>query len=74
MNSQTVNYSDTQFELMMKLGRYHSQGVPIFFEDRQCSPQEVVNIMMVREDEVYMPDYVTDLNDKLLQIRYDHVK
>ena len=65
---------DTDFELMMMLAKYQKNGVPIFFEDRPCTPQEVVNIMMVREDEVYMPDYVTDQQNKVIQIRYDHVK
>lgn len=65
---------DTDFELMMMLGRYHDHGIPIYFEDRPSTPQEVVKIMTAKEDEVYMPDYVTDKDDKIVQIRYDHVK
>ena len=61
-------------ELMMLLAKYQANGVPIFFEDRPSTPQEIVDIMMVHEDEVYMPDYVTDTQDRLIQIRYDHVK
>lgn len=67
-------HDDTDAELMMMLAKYQADGVPIYFEDRPCTPQEVVNIMMVREDEVYMPDYVTDNHNKVVQIRYDHVK
>ncbi len=74
MDVGTVKYDDTQFELMMMLGRYHSNGIPIFFEDKPSTPQDVVNIMMVKEDEVYMPDYVTDQNNRVVQIRYDHVR
>lgn len=69
-----MRYDDSQLELMMLLGRYQRNGIPIFFEDKPCSPSEVVNIMMVKEDEVYMPDYVTDKNNRVVQIRYDHVK
>ncbi|MBO5551268.1 MAG: hypothetical protein J5966_04855 [Lachnospiraceae bacterium] len=67
-------HDDTDAELMMMLARYQAKGIPIYFEDRPCTPQEVVNIMTVREDEVYMPDYVTDNHNKVVQIRYDHVK
>ena len=59
----------TDVELMMMLARYQQEGVPIYFEDRPSTPQEVVNMMMVREDEVYMPDYVTDKQNKVVQIR-----
>ncbi|MBQ8956529.1 MAG: hypothetical protein IJ075_06140 [Lachnospiraceae bacterium] len=65
---------DTDAELMMMLAKYQASGVPIYFEDRPCTPQEVVNIMMVKENEVYMPDYVTDKHNNVVQIRYDHVK
>lgn len=61
-------------ELMMMLARYQANGVPIFFEDRPSTPQEIVDIMMVHEDEIYMPDYVTDTDNHVVQIRYDHVK
>ena len=64
----------TDVELMMLLARYQQEGVPIYFEDRPSTPQEVVDMMMVREDEVYMPDYVTDKQNKVIQIRYNHVK
>ncbi|MCR5774511.1 MAG: hypothetical protein K6G42_05455 [Lachnospiraceae bacterium] len=67
-------HDDTDVDLMMLLAKYHSNGVPIFFEDRPCTPQEVIDIMTVKENEVYMPDYVTDTQDNVIQIRYDHVK
>lgn len=65
---------DTDVDLMMMLAKYHNNGVPIYFEDKPTTPQEVVSMMMVREDEVYMPDYVTDKDNKVIQIRYDHVR
>lgn len=67
------NYSSIQFEMMMQLGDYMQQGIPLFFENRPCTPAEVINAMMVREDEVYMADFVRDDNGHLLQIRYDHI-
>ena len=65
---------DTDFELMMFLGRYHDHGIPIYFEGQESSPQEVVKYMTNRDDEVFMPDYVIDNDDNVVQIRYDHVK
>ena len=74
MNGNGYSYSSIQFELMMLLGDYMQRGIPIFFDNKPCTPAEVVNAMMVREDEVYMADFVRDEYGHLLQIRYDHVK
>lgn len=74
MNRNLINYSNIQFELMMQLGDYMQQGIPIFFENRPCTPADVVNAMMVKEDEVYMADFVRDERGRLLQIRYDRVE
>ncbi len=67
-------HEGTDAELMMLLAKYQANGGPIYFEDQPSTPQEVVNIMTVIEDEVYMPDYVTDNQNHVVQIRYDHVK
>ena len=74
MELNAVKYSNIQFELMMQLGDYMQQGVPIFFDDKPSTPAEVVNEMMLRENEVYMVDFVRDDLGHLLQIRYDQIK
>ena len=58
---------------MKMLRHYQKDGIKIFFEDHLSSPQEVVRMMMVHDDEVFMPDYVMDKHDRLVQIRFDQV-
>lgn len=65
---------NTDARLKKMLMRYRNKGVKIFLEGQPSTPQEVVEKLMVREDQVFMPDYVTDLNNRLVQIRYDLVK
>ena len=65
---------NTDARLRRMLMRYRNKGVQIFLEGQPSTPQEVVKKLMVREDQVFMPDYVTDMNNRLVQIRYDLVK
>ena len=64
---------EIQFELMMQLGNYVERGIPLYFENKPSTPYEVANNMRVRENEVYMADFVRDDLGNLTQIRYDHV-
>ena len=66
-----IKYED---ELIKMLMHYQSDGVSIFFEDQPSTPAEVVTMMMIHDDEVYMPDYIMDKQDKLVQIRFDQVE
>ncbi|MBO6112966.1 MAG: hypothetical protein J6P45_07970 [Lachnospiraceae bacterium] len=70
---KAVQYDEVQFELMMQLGDYVRQGIPIFFDNVPSTPYDVVNNLAVKEDEVYMADFVRDDRGNLTQIRYDHV-
>ncbi len=70
---KTVQYDEIQFELMMQLGDYVQQGIPLYFDNVPSTPLEVVNNLSVRENEVYMADFVRDDRGHLTQIRYDHV-
>ncbi len=71
---KAVQYNEIQFELMMQLGDYVQQGIPIFFDNVPSTPFEVVNNIAVNENEVYMADFVRDDRGNLTQIRYDHVR
>ncbi len=76
MNYRTRNVQrpdDIQFELMMQLGDYAERGIPLFFENVPSTPYEIANNLLVRENEVYMADFVRDDRGNLTQIRYDHV-
>ncbi|MBR1875793.1 MAG: hypothetical protein IJ805_01645 [Lachnospiraceae bacterium] len=70
---KAVQYDEVQFELMMQLGDYVRQGIPIFFDNVPSTPYDVVNNLAVKEDEVYMADFVRDDRGNLTQIRYNHV-
>ena len=71
--NKAVQYDKMQFDLMMQLGDYVSQGIPIYFDNAPSTPYDVVNKLSVREDDVYMADFVRDERGRLTQIRYDHV-
>lgn len=68
-----VKYDEIQFELMMQLGDYVHQGIPLYFNDEPSTPRDIVNNLMTNQDEVYMADYVRDDRGNLSQIRYDKV-
>ncbi len=70
---RTGKRSESDMELMKMLDHYQSGGVDIFFQDHLSTPLEVVTMMTMHEDEVFMPDYVMDKQDKLIQIRFDQV-
>ena len=65
--------TESDKELMAMLEHYQADGVSIFFDDRPSSPREVVMMLMVHDDEIYMPDYIMDKQDKLVQIRFNQV-
>ncbi|MBQ7584119.1 MAG: hypothetical protein IJT24_05865 [Lachnospiraceae bacterium] len=67
------NHAGSDDELMKMLKHYQADGVSIFFQDHLSSPREVVTMMMMHEDEIFMPDYVMDKQDRLVQIRFDQV-
>ncbi len=64
----------SDMELMTMLKKYQSDGILIYFEEHLSSPREVVRTMAVHDDEVFMPDYVMDKDDRLVQIRFNKVK
>lgn len=65
--------SEFDKELMKMLKFYQSDGVSLFFEDHLSTPQEVVKMMMVHEDEIFMGDYIMNPYGRLVQIRFDPV-
>lgn len=50
-----------------------NQGVELYLDGRPATPERIAN-RFVREEAVYMPDFVLDENGALTQIRYDKVK
>ena len=50
------------------------QGVDLYLEGEPASPEEIARKFFVNEDTVYMPDFVTDEDGTLQEVRYDRVE
>lgn len=62
-----------QLELFMELENYVRNGIPIYLSGKPASPDKVVEQVMVKEDNVYMADYVRNEEGTLQQICYDRI-
>lgn len=49
-----------------------NQGIELYLDGRPASPDRIVE-RFVREDTVYMPDFVIDDKGILTQVRYDKI-
>ena len=50
------------------------KGVDLYLEGKPASPDMIARRFFVCEDAIYMPDYVTDEQGRLTQVRYDRIK
>lgn len=50
-----------------------SQGIELYLDGLPASPSGIVE-RFVREDAVYMPDFVIDEEGILTQVRYDKIR
>lgn len=55
-----------------KLEDILNQGIELYLDGRPASPDRIVE-RFVREDTVYMPDFVIDEEGILTQVRYDKI-
>ena len=58
--------------LRTRLGRLEKEGIKLFFNGVTSTTEYIVE-NCIREDTVYMPDYVTDEYGRIKEIRYDKV-
>ena len=56
------------------LREIYSKGVDLYLEGEPASPEEIARKFFVNEDTVYMPDFVTDEDGTLREVRYDSVE
>lgn len=66
---------DNQEEMMTMKNRLENilrQGIELYLDGRPASPEGIAD-RFVKEEAVYMPDFVIDENGALTQIRYDKV-
>lgn len=57
--------------LLMQMER---EGVHFYLNGEKSQPHEIVKKCSVCENAVYMPDFVTDEDGTLQEVRYDQVK
>lgn len=63
----------TRKEMLVTLENLHQNGVALFVDNREVLPYEAV-MQVVKEESVYMADYVVGDPGKIAQVRFDKVK
>ena len=58
--------------LYENLKKWEETGVRLYLDGVPASPKSIEQ-NCVMEDSMYMPDYVTDQNGKITEIRYDRI-
>ena len=58
--------------LCVRLQGMQRKGIRLYLEGEEAPPEAIASCC-VREDAVYMPDYVTDKEGKLKEVRYDRI-
>lgn len=69
MGEHVKKYQD----LYSELSGYEKKGVYIYINGAPASPLQVVNAHIMREDEVYMRDYVLNEKGDIKELCFHHV-
>ena len=62
-----------EFELFQTLENHVNNGISLYLAGKKYTPLEVVDAVLVKEENVYMADYVRDDEGSLVQVRYDKI-
>ncbi len=66
-------YEEMSFDSLRKrLEQWERAGIRLYLDGR-LSSSESIGCICVGEDTQYMPDYVTDNEGKITEIRYDKI-
>lgn len=60
-------------EMLMTLENLHKAGTALYVDDKEVLPYDAV-MQVVREDSVYMADYVVGDPGKIAQVRFDKIE
>ena len=60
-------------DLKIQLEEVRSKCVEIYLENEKSTPNEIADFF-VKEDSIYMPDYILNKNGEVEEIRYDRIK
>lgn len=64
---------DEEIAMKRRLIKIQQSGVNLYLEGKPASPQSIA-FQCVKEELIYMPDFVTNDNGKLMELRYDLIK
>jgi len=70
--SMTEMNENNSGSLIQRLKKWEQAGIRLYLDGRP-STSEYIGKSCVREDTLYMPDYVTDKEGKIKEIRYDRI-
>lgn len=59
--------------LMMELSRYREDGVRLYLNEEEASPEEIADACVISESHCYMRDYVTDGEGELTALKFDKI-
>ena len=60
-------------DLRMQLEEIQSKGIEIYLENERSTPNEIADFF-VKEDSIYMPDYILNENGEVEDIRFDRIQ
>ncbi len=66
--------NEEETNLKEYLQEFRSQGVELYLGKEPASPEEIAQRVCVRENAVYMPDFVLDDEGRLTKVRYDLIR
>lgn len=66
-------YDTEKIQLFKELVNYEKQGVSLWMDNYPSSPVDIVNSGVLREEAVYMRDYVADEKGVLIEIHFDRI-
>ncbi len=67
-----LNDKNEMMAMEDRLEEILSRGIELYLDGLPASPSRIVE-RFVREDTVYMPDFVIDEDGVLTQVRYDRI-
>lgn len=68
-----VGKREIQLEVYAMLKEAMNKGVQLYIEGELSSPEQITQACCLNEESIYMPDYVTNGNGKLVELRYDKI-
>ena len=59
-------------DLRIQLEEVRSKGVEIYLDNEKSTPNEIADFFL-KEDSIYMPDYILHKNGEVEESRYDRI-